>query len=1007
PTEVPAPTEEVVTEPLTTTVLIDFETDGVGYDVYQATASMGDVAYAGAGSLKSESTEGEWHGVGATFPDGPVDLSGYNQICFMVYDTTTNNNGKAANTVGVKLLDTAGAATERYTDNEGVGANVKTKLNEWTPMCLNLITFTGIDMTSIEKIEFTMYWAGTYYFDEVTALPLDAEFFTAAEPTGEVVTTLAQGFEAEETYYSDYQAEVSLDTTIFHSGASALKAASTEGEWHAFGGLLDPTPFDASSYDKVCFWIYDTTEGDTGNSDNTVGVKLFDASGANEEVWTDHELAGGNPKTAKNTWVQMCINLDAYTSVDTSQLEKVQFALFWAGDYYVDDIEFVSSGGAAAAVPVLVQGFEAEETYYSDYQAEVSLDTTIFHSGASALKAASTEGEWHAFGAYPDPRPFDGSGFDKVCFWIYDTTEGDTGNSDNTVGVKLFDASGANEEVWTDHELAGGNPKTAKNTWVQMCINLDAYTSVDTSQLEKVQFALFWAGDYYVDDIEFVSSGGAAAAVPVLVQGFEAEETYYSDYQAEVSLDTTIFHSGASALKAASTEGEWHAFGAYPDPRPFDGSGFDKVCFWIYDTTEGDTGNSDNTVGVKLFDASGANEEVWTDHELAGGNPKTAKNTWVQMCINLDAYMTVDTTQIDKIQFALFWAGDYYVDDIEFVGTGSASTEPEVVEAPAPNVFVPAQDLEAEGTFAEVYQVTLSLDTEIVKSGASSLKSESTEGEWHTTSVIFDGAPVDASGYQQVCFWLYDTTANNDGKADNTIALKLFDATGANQEFWSDNAAIGTNGKSVQNEWTQFCFGLDAYTDIDLTQLEHAEFALYWFGTYYFDGIEFASYDPNAAAAPKTGDLAQDFEADGTSYEVYQVTLSLDTEIVKSGASSLKSESTEGEWHTTGINFDGAPVDASGYSAICFWWYDTTANNSGKADNTIALKLFDATGANQEFWSDNAAIGTNGKSVQNEWVQSCFNLEAYTDIDLTQLEKAEVALYWFGTYYFDLVEFIP
>ncbi len=844
PTEVPAPTEEVVTEPLTTTVLIDFETDGVGYDVYQATASMGDVAYAGAGSLKSESTEGEWHGVGATFPDGPVDLSGYNQICFMVYDTTTNNNGKAANTVGVKLLDTAGAATERYTDNEGVGANVKTKLNEWTPMCLNLITFTGIDMTSIEKIEFTMYWAGTYYFDEVTALPLDAEFFTAAEPTGEVVTTLAQGFEAEETYYSDYQAEVSLDTTIFHSGASALKAASTEGEWHAFGGLLDPTPFDASSYDKVCFWIYDTTEGDTGNSDNTVGVKLFDASGANEEVWTDHELAGGNPKTAKNTWVQMCINLDAYTSVDTSQLEKVQFALFWAGDYYVDDIEFVSSGGAAAAVPVLVQGFEAEETYYSDYQAEVSLDTTIFHSGASALKAASTEGEWHAFGAYPDPRPFDGSGFDKVCFWIYDTTEGDTGNSDNTVGVKLFDASGANEEVWTDHELAGGTPKTAKNTWVQMCINLDAY-------------------------------------------------------------------------------------------------------------------------------------------------------------------MTVDTTQIDKIQFALFWAGDYYVDDIEFVGTGSASTEPEVVEAPAPNVFVPAQDLEAEGTFAEVYQVTLSLDTEIVKSGASSLKSESTEGEWHTTSVIFDGAPVDASGYQQVCFWLYDTTANNDGKADNTIALKLFDATGANQEFWSDNAAIGTNGKSVQNEWTQFCFGLDAYTDIDLTQLEHAEFALYWFGTYYFDGIEFASYDPNAAAAPKTGDLAQDFEADGTSYEVYQVTLSLDTEIVKSGASSLKSESTEGEWHTTGINFDGAPVDASGYSAICFWWYDTTANNSGKADNTIALKLFDATGANQEFWSDNAAIGTNGKSVQNEWVQSCFNLEAYTDIDLTQLEKAEVALYWFGTYYFDLVEFIP
>ena len=140
PTEVPTPM------PAVTTVIQDFETNATPYDVYQAAASLAtDVVFSGKQSLKSESTEGEWHTVGVNLSTEPVNLTPFAKLCFYVYDTTTANNGDAKNTVGVKLIDSTGASVERYTDNEGVGANFKTSLNQWTLMCMNLITFTGID----------------------------------------------------------------------------------------------------------------------------------------------------------------------------------------------------------------------------------------------------------------------------------------------------------------------------------------------------------------------------------------------------------------------------------------------------------------------------------------------------------------------------------------------------------------------------------------------------------------------------------------------------------------------------------------------------------------------------------------------------------------------------------------------------------------------------------------------------------------------------------------------
>jgi glucosylceramidase len=144
----------------------------------------------------------------------------------------------------------------------------------------------------------------------------------------------------------------------------------------------------------------------------------------------------------------------------------------------------------------ILQSFESEGTYYSDYQATASLSTEVAYSGSSSLKSFSESGEWHTVGAYLNDRPINAAGFESICLWVYDTTA-----ADNTMGFRLIDASGASQEFWTDHAAIGSNPKTAQNTWVQMCFQLSAYTLVDLTSLDRVQVAMYWPGVYYFDDI--------------------------------------------------------------------------------------------------------------------------------------------------------------------------------------------------------------------------------------------------------------------------------------------------------------------------------------------------------------------------------------------------------------------------------------------------------------------------------------------------------------------------
>lgn len=150
-------------------------------------------------------------------------------------------------------------------------------------------------------------------------------------------TSLLLDFETDTDFYVVSNTEVSLDA-LAYQGTKSLRLSSTSGNWHVGGVLLGAQPLDLTASQKLCFWVMDTTAYNDGKADNTVGVRLRDGSGGNQEVWTDHAETGINPKTVKDQWVQMCIDLVAFSMVDLTRVTKIEFNAYWAGDWYFDDI---------------------------------------------------------------------------------------------------------------------------------------------------------------------------------------------------------------------------------------------------------------------------------------------------------------------------------------------------------------------------------------------------------------------------------------------------------------------------------------------------------------------------------------------------------------------------------------------------------------------------------------------------------------------------------------------
>ncbi len=140
-----------------------------------------------------------------------------------------------------------------------------------------------------------------------------------------VPATLLQDFEYEDGYFAAFQAEASLSTEVKYSGNSSLKMRGTGGEWHTVGAYLYHRPLDITTANQICVWVYDTV------GRNTVGLRLVDKYGSNQEVWS-------NNRTQLSKWKLMCFSLSDFNQVDLAVLAKVQMTMYWDGVYYFDEI---------------------------------------------------------------------------------------------------------------------------------------------------------------------------------------------------------------------------------------------------------------------------------------------------------------------------------------------------------------------------------------------------------------------------------------------------------------------------------------------------------------------------------------------------------------------------------------------------------------------------------------------------------------------------------------------
>jgi hypothetical protein len=157
-----------------------------------------------------------------------------------------------------------------------------------------------------------------------------------------------------------------------------------------------------------------------------------------------------------------------------------------------------------------------------------------------------------------------------------------------------------------------------------------------------------------------------------------------------------------------------------------------------------------------------------------------------------------------------------------------------------------------------------------------------------------------------------------------------------------------------------------------------------------------ADYTVSQPLAVPVG-LLQDFEYEDSYYYGDPVTTSasLSFEVVQSGTRSLRMEGLAGPWHTLGVYIYDRPVDIASYHKLCVWVYD------GQGSNTVELRLFDDSGSSQAVWSDKSDACEPTHTISGTWVQMCFNLAAFSEVDLSALNKAQITMYHEGIYYFD------
>ncbi|HEY7712044.1 MAG TPA: cellulase family glycosylhydrolase, partial [Candidatus Entotheonella sp.] len=396
-------------------------------------------------------------------------------------------------------------------------------------------------------------------------------------------------------------------------------------------------------------------------------------------VYVDGHLAN-----QRNFTIVPSTDLDIYLGIrptDTHRLlGKIDDVRIYNRTLNAQEVLAVFSG---SDINLVYQDFEpnngSDQYGWSFAGATTSLTSEQVHGGARSWKFV-TPGEFAGTGIQSQTQRWDMNFhpdlYDRLTFWIRSSP---ANNAPNTVKLKFFDTVNYLNngfEVWTT--------KTAQvGQWSQLEVlysQLPPYPQFDLNHVNKLEFFNYWSGTYYLDDIQIALRDRA-------YQSFEncpnAGDCGWA-WDGSVALESTIVKEGQTSWKLVTTN-NWAGTGIRSQERRYapgepDQQSYwhvdlnpqqnDELTFWFYNLAANGMANN---LAVQFFDHG----NHFVDPVVIWTQKRAAYDRWSKMSIPFSALpASLDLTNINKIQFQVFWPGTYYIDDIR-----AAKSKPQIDEA--------------------------------------------------------------------------------------------------------------------------------------------------------------------------------------------------------------------------------------------------------------------------------------------------------------------------------------
>lgn len=255
----------------------------------------------------------------------------------------------------------------------------------------------------------------------------------------------------------------------------------------------------------------------------------------------------------------------------------------------------------------------------------------------------------------------------------------------------------------------------------------------------------------------------------------------------------------------------------------------------------------------------------------------------------------------------------------------------------------------------------------------------------------------------RLSFWIYALPLN---RTENNVSVRFFD----HGTYHSGGFEIWTTRTARYGQWTQLYVLFEQLPpDFDLHRIDKIELVNYWPGMYYFDSIAvergdraYQTFEPSLRAGSTAGDYGWKWnDADFVGF-------SGPGEPVHEGEHSWKLIAAD-HWSGTGLQseeqqyFDGGQtfwhvnLRPEIHDRLTLWVYALPQNG---LDNNVAVQFYDH---DQHFTDETkAVVWTTHATHDGQWTRlTVLFSELPPTLNLHDLDKIQLQVYWPGTYYFD------